>query len=117
VTPERTEEPWSFPYEGLLHELSPALHGAQNEWLGAIDSLTAPDRKTHELIRLACAVALRSHAGIERHVRLAAEVGASWPEIAGSILLTEPGFGVLPAVQALPLARKVFESAAAEGGA
>lgn len=109
MTADRPEEPWSFPYEGLLHDLAPTLHGAQNEWLGAIDSLSAPDRRTHELIRLACAVVLRSPAAIERHTRLAAEVGATWPDIAGAILLTQPGFGVLPAVQALPQAREIYE--------
>jgi hypothetical protein len=42
---------------------------------------------------------------------LATEVGATWDEIAGSILLTEPAFGLLPAVEALPYARKGFHVA------
>lgn len=104
-------EDWSFPFEGPLHEVFPALHEAQSSWLSQIDSLPAPDRKTHELIRLACTVILRNSLGIERHARLAREVGASWDEVLGSIMLTCPGFGVLPAVEAIPHARKGFDSA------
>ena len=104
-------EDWSFPFEGPLHEVFPALHEAQSSWLSQIDSLPAPDRKTHELIRLACTVILRNSLGIERHARLAREVGASWDEVLGSIMLTCPGFGVLPAVEAIPHARTGFDSA------
>lgn len=102
---------FAFPFEAKLHEVFPALHDAQNAWLSRIDSLPAPDRKTHELIRLVCTVILRSPAGVRRHATLAREFGASWEEIAGSILLTLPGFGLLPAVEAFPIARKGFESA------
>ncbi len=104
-------EDWSFPFEGPLHEVFPALHEAQSSWLSQIDSLPAPDRKTHELIRLACTVILRNAPGIARHARLAREVGASWDEVLGSIMLTCPGFGVLPAVEAIPHAREGFDSA------
>lgn len=106
-----SREDWSFPFEGPLHEVFPALHEAQSAWLSQIDSLRAPDRKTHELIRLACTVILRNRPGIERHARLAREVGASWDEVLGSIMLTCPGFGVLPAVEAIPHAREGFDSA------
>lgn len=101
-----------FPYERVIEETFPQLHAAQNEWLSSIDSLTAPDRKTHELVRLACTVILRNEPGIERHSRLAREVGATWEEILGTIMLTQPGFGVLPAAHALPFARRGYESAA-----
>jgi alkylhydroperoxidase/carboxymuconolactone decarboxylase family protein YurZ len=107
-----TQNDWSFPFEGPLHEVFPALHEAQNTWMSQIDSLRAPDRKTHELIRLACTVILRNGQGILRHARLAREVGASWDEILGSIMLTCPGFGLLPAVEAIPFARQGFELAA-----
>jgi len=102
---------WSFPFEGPLHEVFPALHEAQNAWMSQIDSLRAPDRKTHELIRLACTVALRNPPGVERHARLAREVGASWDEVLGTILLTSPGFGLLPAVEAIRHARRGFDAA------
>jgi alkylhydroperoxidase/carboxymuconolactone decarboxylase family protein YurZ len=108
-----TYDDWSFPFEGPLHEVFPALHEAQSTWLSQIDSLRAPDRKTHELIRLACTVILRNGPGIVRHAQLAREVGASWDEVVGSIMLTCPGFGILPAVEALPFAREGFDSAAA----
>ncbi len=102
---------FNFPFEGPLHEVFPALHEAQNSWMAAIDSLRAPDRKTHELIRLACTVILRNPLGVRRHAMLAREVGAEWEEILGAIMLTCPGFGVLPAVEAIPHARTGFDSA------
>lgn len=102
---------WSFPFEGPLHEVFPALHESQNSWMSQIDSLPAPDRKTHELIRLACTVILRNHEGVQRHARLAREVGAAWDEVLGSIMLTCPGFGLLPAVEAIPHAQRGFGEA------
>ena len=104
-------EDWNFPYEAALHDVFPALHEAQNAWMSQIDSLRSPDRKTHELIRLVCLVILRNHAGIARHAQLAREVGATWEEVLGSIMLTCPGFGLLPAVEAIPHARRGFDAA------
>ena len=105
------EQAWNFPFEEPLHEVFPQLHAAQNAWMAQVDSLEAPDRKTHELIRLVCTVILRNPQGIERHARFAAEVGATWDEILGSMMLTTVGFGVLPAVEAIPAARRGFEDA------
>jgi alkylhydroperoxidase/carboxymuconolactone decarboxylase family protein YurZ len=102
---------WNFPFEKPLDEVFPALHAAQNAWMSQIDSLSAPDRKTHELIRLVCTVILRNPPGVKRHAMLAKEVGASWDEILGSIMLTLPGFGLLPAVEAIPHARAGFDAA------
>ena len=102
---------WVFPFERHLHAVAPQLHEAQNAWMSQIDSLRAPDRKTHELIRMVCTVILRNPEGVQRHAMLAAEVGATWEEIAGSVLLTEPAFGLLRAVEALPYARKGFNAA------
>jgi alkylhydroperoxidase/carboxymuconolactone decarboxylase family protein YurZ len=100
---------WPFPSDRYLHEWAPSVQQAQNAWLSSIDSLTSPDRKTHELIRMVCTVIARQPQGVERHARLAAEVGATWDEIAGSILLTEPAFGILLAVEAFPAARRGFK--------
>ena len=50
------EQDWNFPFEEPLHEVFPQLHAAQNAWMAQIDSLTAPDRKTHELIRMVVTV-------------------------------------------------------------
>jgi alkylhydroperoxidase/carboxymuconolactone decarboxylase family protein YurZ len=105
------ENDWNFPFEEPLHEVFPQLHAAQNAWMSQLDSIGAPDRKTHELIRLACTVILRNPPGIQRHAMLAREVGAGWDEIVGAIWLTCPGFGVLPAIQAIAHARAGFESA------
>ena len=97
---------WVFPFEAELHAFAPGLHEAQNAWLAQIDSLRAPDRKTHELIRMVCTVIIRNPPGVQRHAMLAAEVGATWEEIAGSIVLTQPAFGILRVVEALPWARR-----------
>jgi len=107
---------WLFPLE--LHGVAPGLQDAQNSWLAQIDSLRAPDRKTHELIRMVCTVILRNAPGIQRHAMLAAEVGATWEEVAGSIMLTEPAFGLLQVFEALPAARRGWERgrAAVEDG-
>jgi len=106
-----SRDDWSFPFEGPLHEVFPALHEAQNSWMSQIESLSAPDRRTHELIRLVCTVILGNPPGVERHARLAREVGASWDEILGSIMLTCPGFGLLRAVESIPHARRGFDAA------
>ena len=105
------EQDWNFPFEEPLHEVFPQLHAAQNAWLSQLDSISAPDRETHELIRLAVTVGLRIPEGVRRHARLAREVGASWEEILGSIMLTVPGYGLLPAVAAIPHARRGYEEA------
>jgi hypothetical protein len=55
-----SEQPWTFSYEGPLHETFPALHEAQSAWLAQIDSLQALDRKTHELVRMVCMVIARN---------------------------------------------------------
>jgi AhpD family alkylhydroperoxidase len=105
-----SEQEWSFSYEGPLHEVFPALHEAQSAYLAKIESLEALDRKTHELIRLAVAVIARNRGGVARHARLAAEVGATWEEVVASIVLTQPGFGLLPTAEALPAAREGFDA-------
>jgi alkylhydroperoxidase/carboxymuconolactone decarboxylase family protein YurZ len=107
------EEIWPFPSEKFLNEWAPGVLQAQNAWMASIDSLRAPDRKTHELIRMVCTVIARQPGGVQRHARLAAEVGATWDEISGSILLTEPAFGIVLAIQALPAARRGFKQGTA----
>ena len=102
---------FAFAYEEPIHDVFPKLHESLSEWLSAIDSLDSPDRKTHELVRLVCSVILRHPAGVERHAQLAREVGADWREVLGTIMLTTANFGILPAVQALPAARKGFDAA------
>jgi alkylhydroperoxidase/carboxymuconolactone decarboxylase family protein YurZ len=99
----------TFGWEAPVHAVFPALHAAQNAWLAEIDDLHAPDHKTRELIRLVCNVGLRSAAGVERHARLAGELGASWDEVLGAILLTVPTFGMVPAVEMLGAARQGYD--------
>jgi alkylhydroperoxidase/carboxymuconolactone decarboxylase family protein YurZ len=107
------EDVWPFPSEIFLGEWAPNVLQAQNAWMASIDSLREPDRKTHELIRMVCTVVARQPGGVQRHARLAAEVGATWDEIAGSILLTQPAFGIVLAIQALPAARRGYKQGAA----
>ena len=102
---------WSFTYERPINDVFPALHDAQAAWLSQIDSLHAPDRKTHELIRMVCTVIGRNPVGIRRHASLAREVGATWDEVLGSIMLTCAMFGVGQAVEAIPHARAGFDAA------
>jgi len=102
-------EEWLFPFEAELRAVSAGLHDAQSAWMSQIESLRAPDRKTHELIRMVCTVIRRNPPGVARHAMLAAEVGATWEEVAGSIVLTEPAFGLLNVVEALPWARRGWE--------
>ena len=108
------DDVWPFPSERFLNEWAPGVLQAQNAWMASIDSLREPDRKTHELIRMVCTVVARQLGGVQRHARLAAEVGASWDEIAGSILLTEPAFGIVLAMQAIPAARRGYLQGTAE---
>ena len=63
---------------------------------------------------MVCTVVARQLGGVQRHARLAAEVGATWDEIAGSILLTEPAFGIVLAMQAIPAARRGYLQGTAE---
>ena len=114
---ELAEDAWNFSFEAELHAFAPGMHEAQNAWLAQIDSLRAPDRKTHELIRMVCTVIRRNPSGVARHAMLAAEVGASWEEVAGSIMLTEPAFGLLNVTEALPWARTGWERGATKGKA
>ncbi len=107
------EDVWAFPSDKFLHEWAPGVLAAQNAWMASIDSLRAPDRKTHELIRMVCTVIAHELGGVQRHARLAAEVGATWDEVAGSILLTEPVFGIVLALRAFPAARRGFKEGAA----
>jgi alkylhydroperoxidase/carboxymuconolactone decarboxylase family protein YurZ len=92
-----------------LRDTFPTLREAQSAYLGQIDSLQSPDRTTHELIRLACSVILRHAPGIERHAMLAAEFGATWEDVVGTLVLTQPGFGLVPSLEALAPARAGFE--------
>ncbi len=99
----------THPDTPSLRHTFPALREAQNAYLGQIDSLQSPDRKTHELVRLACSVILRHPLGVERHAMLAAEFGASWEDVVGTLVLTQPGFGLVPSLEALTPARAGFE--------
>lgn len=87
----------------------PALKDAQSAYLGAIDSLAAPDRRTQELVRLAVSTILRDPKAIRRHAMLAAEFGATWQDVEGTLVLTQPGFGFVPALRAIRHAQEGFD--------
>ena len=108
--PDRSDV-YTWPYEREVDAAFPALREAQSAWLSQIDSLLAPDRKTHELIRLVCMVILRNPHGVRHQAMLAREVGATWDDVLGSIMLTCPGFGMAPASEAIEHARAGFDAA------
>jgi len=105
---EGPQDKWAFPFDAI-GDVSPALLRSQNAWLAQIDSLPSPDHKTHELIRMVCSVIARNPRGIRRHAMLAAELGATWEEIAGSVVLVQPAFGILVVAEAFPWARQGWE--------
>jgi len=111
--PEQSAD-WTYPFEAI-NEVAPRLLSAQNAWLAQIDSLAAPDRKTHELIRMVCSVVARNPRGIRHHAMLAAEVGATWEEVVGSIVLAGPAFGIAVVAEAFPWARKGWERGSSYG--
>ncbi len=100
---------WVGTVDAEIDTLAPGLREAQAAWMAQIDSLCAPDRRTHELIRMVCMVVRRNPQGVAHYAMLAAEVGASWEDVAGSILVTQPAFGLLNVVEALPWARRGWE--------
>ena len=104
---------YAFPYEETLHEILPRLHEKQNSWLAEIDEVDHLDRRTRELIRLACAAAVRFEPGVQRHAQLATEAGAGWEQLVSALSLTAPAFGLLPIVEHLPAARRGYEAAVA----
>lgn len=88
-----------------VQDAFPKVADSLSGYLSALDGLPALDRKTHELIRLACTTILRHGPGVERHAMLAAEFGATWEEVLGTLVLTQPSFGLVPAREMLPHAR------------
>jgi hypothetical protein len=110
-SPDDRDNLYTWPFERQLHETLPALDEAQSAWLSQVDSLLAPDRKTHELIRLVCMVIQRNPPGVRLHAMLAREVGATWEDVLGSLMLTCPAFGLLPAAEAIEHARAGFDAA------
>lgn len=96
-----------------MHEAFPRVTDALSGYLAALDGLPGLDRKTHELIRLTCTVILRHGPGVERHAMLAAEFGATWEEVLGTLVLTQPSFGLVPAREMLSFARAGFEAGVA----
>ena len=96
-----------------MHEAFPRVTDALSGYLAALDGLPGLDRKTHELIRLTCTVILRHGPGVERHAMLAAEFGATWEEVLGTLVLTQPSFGLVPAREMPSFARAGFEAGVA----
>lgn len=96
-----------------IQDAFPRVADALAGYLSALDGLPAIDRRTHELIRLACTVSLRYGPGVERHAMLAAEFGASWDEVLGTLMLTQPSFGLIPAREMLPFAKAGYEAGVA----
>ena len=88
----------------------PGVLQAQNAWMASIDSLRAPGPQD----------ARTDPHGVHRHCRAspaACSATPGWPPRSappgtrspGSILLTEPAFGIVLAIQALPAARRGYK--------
>ncbi len=101
---------WTHPLEADLPALAPRLHELEQAWLAQIDSLEAPERKTHELIQMVCMAIRGNQNGVAYYASLATEVGATWEDIAGSLVIIAPSFGLLAVAEALPHAKRGFES-------
>jgi alkylhydroperoxidase/carboxymuconolactone decarboxylase family protein YurZ len=93
-----------------IQDAFPRVADSLAGYLSSLDGLAGIDRKTHELIRLACTVSLRYGPGVQRHAMLAAEFGATWDEVMGTLILTQPSFGLVPAREMLPFARAGYEA-------
>ena len=59
-------------------------------------------------------VVLRNPAGVQRHAQLAREVGATWEEILGSIMLTVPGLRAAARGRGDPARARRLRSSAAK---
>ncbi|MGI9579119.1 MAG: carboxymuconolactone decarboxylase family protein [Microthrixaceae bacterium] len=94
-----------------MQEAFPAATDALSGYLADLEDLPALDNRTKELVRLACTVALRHGVGVQRHAQLAAEFGASWEDVLGVLVLTQPSFGLVPAREMLPFAKEGFQAA------
>ena len=99
-----------------MQEAFPGATDALSGYLAELEDLPSLDNKTKELVRLACTTALRHGPGVRRHAMLAAEFGASWEEVLGVLVLTQPSFGLVPAREMLPAAREGYEAGAGDGG-
>jgi alkylhydroperoxidase/carboxymuconolactone decarboxylase family protein YurZ len=92
-------------------QLTDSLSG----YLAELEDLPALDNRTKELVRLTCTTILRHGPGVRRHAMLAAEFGASWEDVLGVLVLTQPSFGLVPAREMLPFAREGYEDGAGAG--
>ncbi len=94
-----------------MRETFPAAADQLSGYLAQLEDLPGVDNKTKELVRLACATALRHGPGVQRHAKLATEFGASWQEVLGVMILTQPSFGLVPAREMMPFGRSGYEDA------
>ena len=93
-----------------MAEAFPAATDSLSGYLADLEDLPELDNKTKEPVRLACTTSLRHGPGVRRHAMLAAEFGASWKEVLGVLMLTQPSFGLVPAREMLPFAREGYEA-------
>lgn len=98
-----------------MQDAFPSATDSLSGYLADLEDLPALDNRTKELVRLACTVALRHGAGVQRHSQLAAEFGASWEDVLGVLMLTQPSFGLVPAREMLPFAKQGFQAGVGDG--
>lgn len=93
-----------------MRETFPAAADQLSGYLAQLEDLPGLDNKTKELVRLTCTTVLRHGPGVKRHAMLSAEFGATWEEILGVMVLTQPSFGLVPAREMLPFAREGYDA-------
>lgn len=93
-----------------MQEAFPKMADSLSGYLAELEDLPGLDNKTKELVRLACTTSLRTGPAVRRHAMLAAEFGASWEEVLGVLVLTQPSFGLIPAREMLPHAIEGYQA-------
>jgi len=103
-------------WKSEMDVFSPDLSRAFTSWLSAIESIPAPALLTAKLIRLALSVVAPSPAGVRRNTILAAELGATWDDIFGTMVLTVPSGGLGPLAWAVEIAKQAYDEVVSSHG-
>jgi AhpD family alkylhydroperoxidase len=95
------------PYE-LFQKECPELAAKFNELVEVQRTSKALDPKIKQLINIAIQTANRNPIGVEMHAIMAKKEGASKEEIVSAVVLNLHLSGLIPVIECLPSALKVF---------
>lgn len=93
----------------IFSKEAPEVQKAWMETVQKLDSASALDHKTEELVYIAVLAAMRLESGLPFHVKMAKSSGATRNEIISSILVGLPAVGN-GIIQSLPIALEAFDS-------